>query len=84
MTYIYPGAPPFLVIQGAEDQIVPPSQSTELVDRLKKAGDVATLVTVDHAGHGLVQTGSGPVTPDVATLAAQVVAFLTHQLAAPR
>lgn len=84
VTYIHPGAPPFLVIQGAEDKIVPPSQSSELVRRLDKAGDVATLVTVQHAGHGLVQTGQGPVTPGVATLAAEVVAFLTHQLSAPR
>ncbi|MGD0393792.1 MAG: alpha/beta hydrolase [Acidimicrobiales bacterium] len=81
---IHPGAPPFLVIQGAEDKIVPPSQSTELVRRLEKAGDVATLVTVQHAGHGLVQTGQGPVTPDVASLASEVVGFLTRQLSGPR
>ena len=44
VTYVHPGAPPFLVIQGAEDDIVPPSQSTELVRLLKKAGDMATLL----------------------------------------
>ncbi len=80
VTYIHPGAPPFFVIQGLEDKIVPPSQSTELVARLRKAGDEATLVTVQHAGHGLIHTGNGPVTPDVATLAAEVVTFLTRQL----
>ncbi len=80
VTYVHPGAPPFLVIQGAEDDIVPPSQSTELVGLLKKAGDMATLVTVQNAGHGLIQAGNGPVTPDVATLASEVVGFLARQL----
>ena len=84
VTYVHAGAPPFLVIQGAKDDIVPPSQSTELVGLLKKAGDRATLVTVQNAGHGLVQAGSGPVTPDVATLANDVVRFLSDQLSPRR
>ena len=80
VTYVHPGAPPFLVIQGAEDDIVPPSQSTELVGLLKKAGDQATLVMVDNAGHGLIPTGQGPVTPSMPTLASEVVGFLTSAL----
>ena len=84
VTYVHPGAPPFLVIQGAKDDIVPPSQSTELVGLLKKAGDTATLVTVQNAGHGLVHVGSGPVTPNVPALADDVVGFLTGQLSSRR
>lgn len=80
VTYVYSGAPPFLVIQGAEDDIVPPSQSTELVGLLKTAGDQATLQMVDNAGHGLNPTGQGPVTPSIPTLAGQVVGFLTNVL----
>ena len=80
VTYIGPGAPPFLVVQGTKDGIVPPSQSSELVGLLKKAGDMATLVTVQNAGHGLVPVGSGPVTPDIPTVAADVARFLTRHL----
>ena len=60
VTYVYPGAPPFLVIQGAEDDIVPPSQSTELVGLLKAAGDQATLEMVRNAGHGLIPRATVP------------------------
>ena len=80
VTYVGPGAPPFLVVQGTKDGIVPPSQSSELVGLLKKAGDMATLVTVQNAGHGLVPVGTGPVTPDIPTVAADVARFLTRQL----
>lgn len=80
VTYVGPGAPPFLVVQGTKDGIVPPSQSSELVDRLKKAGDVATLLAVQNAGHGLVHVGSGPVTPDIPTVAADVAHFLIRHL----
>jgi acetyl esterase/lipase len=84
VTYVHPEAPPFLVIHGAEDDIVPPSQSTELVALLKRAGDKATLEIVRNAGHGLIPTGRGPVTPSIPTLASQVVGFLTGALASGR
>ena len=78
VTYVQPGAPPFLVVQGAEDRIVPPSQSRELVARLDAAGDRATLIMVHNAGHGLVPRGRGPVSPTVVAVAASVVTFLTR------
>jgi acetyl esterase/lipase len=82
VTYVHPGAPPFLIIQGADDDIVPPSQSQVLAGLLHRAGDRATLIMVRNAGHGLIQSGSGPVTPDVTTLAADVDNFLTRQFSA--
>ncbi len=60
VTYVHAGAPPFLVVQGAEDQIVPPSQSVELVHDLVAAGGRATLLMVRHAGHGLAPSGGTP------------------------
>ncbi|HEX3947478.1 MAG TPA: alpha/beta hydrolase, partial [Acidimicrobiales bacterium] len=75
VTYVGPGAPPFLVIQGDDDQVVPPAQSEELVQRLKAAGDQATLVMVANADHGLVPTGNRPIVPDIAALAQQTAAF---------
>jgi len=78
--YVGAGDPPFLVIQGADDDVVVPAQSEELVQRLDAAGNRATLVLVAHAGHGLVPTGSGSPTPSVPDLATQAATFLTDQL----
>lgn len=80
VTYVHPDAPPFLVIQGAEDGIVLPSQSTELVERLQREHDVSRLIMVQHAGHGLVEQGGRPIAPDLATLVDEVTSFLTHEL----
>jgi acetyl esterase/lipase len=73
--HVHPGAPPFLIIQGSSDTLVPPQQSAELRDRLLASGDAATLVAVAHAGHELRPT-AGPISPDLGTLTEQVVAFL--------
>ncbi len=80
VTYVARGAPPFLVIQGAQDQVVAPAQSEELVHRLAAAGDPATLVLVAHAGHGLQQMGPSAISPSVAQLAGQVVSFFERTL----
>ena len=79
VTYVAPGSPPFLVIQGADDDVVVPSQSEELVQRLDDTDGRATLVLVAHAGHGLVPTG-GPVTPSIPSLAQQAADFLESGL----
>ena len=76
VTYVRAGAPPFLIVQGLADTLVPPQQATELRDRLVAAGDAATLVTVANAGHELRPAG-GAITPSVDAIAQQAVAFLT-------
>jgi acetyl esterase/lipase len=48
-----PQAPPVLAIHGAKDDVVPLSQSTQLVDRLRSSGAIAELVTIDGGGHDL-------------------------------
>jgi acetyl esterase/lipase len=80
VTYVRPHAPPFLIIQGDDDTVVPPDQSVELAGRLQAAGDSATLVMVSHAQHGLLPVPGGPVTPSVPQLAGQVTAFLVRHL----
>ena len=80
MTYVHPGAPPFLVIHGVRDEVVPPSQSEMLVDALHGAGDSAQLILVHNAAHGLVHRGDGPVSPSLPMVAADIVTFLTTQL----
>jgi acetyl esterase/lipase len=75
VTYVKAGAPPFLIVQGLADTLVPPQQATELRDRLVAAGDSATLITVSNAGHELRPSG-GAISPSVDSISQQAVAFL--------
>jgi dipeptidyl aminopeptidase/acylaminoacyl peptidase len=78
VAYVAPGAPPFLIVQGDRDAVVPPDQSRELASRLHGAGDPATLVVVHNAAHGLLQAGSQPVSPGLVPLSHTIVGFLDH------
>jgi acetyl esterase/lipase len=80
VTYVGPHEPPFLIVQGDDDTVVPPDQSTDLATALRTAGDSATLVMVEHAQHGLLPVAGGPVTPSISALAGQVAAFLAGHL----
>jgi dipeptidyl aminopeptidase/acylaminoacyl peptidase len=75
VTYVRAGAPPFLIIQGTADSLIPPAQSVELRDRLIAAGDRATLIEVSHGEHELIPSG-GAISPDIAALAGQTLDFL--------
>src|SRR5437016_846403 len=48
--HVAAGAPPFLVVQGACDAIVPPHQSRELVAALRAAGDPVDYIEVPGTG----------------------------------
>ncbi len=50
--YVTGDEPPFLIMHGDQDLIVPPLQSQLLYDALKKVGVDATLYWVEGAGHG--------------------------------
>jgi acetyl esterase/lipase len=49
--YVTPGAPPFLLIHGDSDGLVPLRQSELLADALAKAGAQQELITVDGGDH---------------------------------
>ena len=51
-THVSAGAPPFLIVQGSADHLVPPAQSQELAARLTAVGVPNRLVIVPGAGHG--------------------------------
>lgn len=44
--------PPFLIVHGSKDDVVPYAQSVELRDALRQAGVPVTLITVEGGGHG--------------------------------
>jgi acetyl esterase/lipase len=53
ITYISKDCPPFLLIHGEKDPLVPPHQAELLLDALAKAGVEAKLHIVPGAGHGV-------------------------------
>ncbi|MCY0878839.1 MAG: alpha/beta hydrolase [Firmicutes bacterium] len=79
VTYVHPKAPPFLIIQGTRDHIVPPQQSHLLKVKLKEAGDPVKEILVHHAGHELVPVG-GHIHPGIPYLAEQIDRFLISHL----
>jgi acetyl esterase/lipase len=49
--FAHPGAPPFLLVHGTADELVPPRQSQRLAGALTAAGAPATVHLVDGASH---------------------------------
>ena len=62
------GDPPFLIIQGRDDQVVPVSQSEELAQRLRAVGNHPDLVLVDRGRHGLDTPGEIPSTSEISSI----------------
>ncbi len=52
ITFVAKGDPPFMIMHGEQDPVVPVSQSRSLFDALISAGDKATLKTFPTAAHG--------------------------------
>ena len=77
ITYVAPGAPPFLILHGTEDPLVRPRQSAGLARRLDAAGVPATLIEVEDAEHDLTTPGQRPSPEE---LTATVIDFLTTTL----
>jgi len=54
LTYVRPGAPPFLILHGLADTTVPPHQSLLLYEALAAHGNAVTLCVVEGLGHGFL------------------------------
>jgi acetyl esterase/lipase len=52
LTYIKPGAPPFLIFHGSQDRLVSPSQTLVLHNALIAVGANSTRYVLQGAGHG--------------------------------
>ena len=70
ITYVSTDDPPFLIVHGDSDFVVPLAQSTLLFDALKGAGLDARFHTLRDAGHG----GPPFSSPDIQTLVADFFA----------
>ncbi|MEK7466348.1 MAG: alpha/beta hydrolase [Planctomycetota bacterium] len=55
LNWVGPGAPPFLIMHGAKDDVVPVSQSRRLHEKLLAAGVDSTLVVIPEGTHGTAE-----------------------------
>lgn len=53
ITYVHKGMPPFLLIHGTNDPLVPYDQSVKMCEKMKQAGGSCEVFTVEDAGHGI-------------------------------
>ena len=74
VTYITPDDPPFLILHGDKDVVVPLEQSQILYDKLKASGVNATFVIVKNAGHSFTPSG-GAISPTRAELSKMIADF---------
>lgn len=79
VTWVTSDDPPFLMLHGELDDLVPPSQSQILYDRLVAASVPATLVFVENAGHGFAPVG-GSTSPTRQELTRMIADFFDRYL----
>lgn len=79
ITHVTPDDPPFLLIHGDRDELVPVEQSQLMYDRLVQTGVPAQLIIVRNAGHSMTASG-GPVSPTLSEINQAISDFLTQYL----
>jgi len=79
VTYITSDDPPFLIMHGDKDTLVPLSQSEILYDKLLAAQVSATLVVVKNGGHGFGAEG-GPIAPSWGEIIDTISDFFAQHL----
>jgi acetyl esterase/lipase len=56
VTYVSADDPPFLIVHGTQDRVVPYNQSERLRDALRQAGVEVAMISVEGGGHGGFQS----------------------------
>ncbi len=80
VTYATSDDPPFLIIHGDKDPIVPVEQGQAMYDALIKAGAPAKLVIVKGGLHDLTAAGAAPTSPTQAEINQMLLDFLKETL----
>ncbi len=80
VSYVTPDDPPFLLVHGERDGMVPVRQSELMKAALEEQGVPVQLVVVKHAGHCLVPAGGRP-NPSRETLGRLIADFADRVLA---
>lgn len=77
VSYVRPGDPCFLIIQGLQDTVDPPELSLEMYDRLREDGDRARIILIHHSTHEFIPKG-GTLQPSTAQIVRDIVTFLVR------
>ncbi|MHB8086866.1 MAG: alpha/beta hydrolase fold domain-containing protein [Anaerolineaceae bacterium] len=80
VSYVSSDDPPFLIMHGAEDTLVPLSQSQILNEQLKLAGVPSELVIVQNAGHGFAPVDGKITSPNRRAITRMMVDFFIETL----
>ena len=81
MTHIRPGTPPFLIVHGERDGVVPVQQGVKLSEALSAAGIETTLGVLPGADHWFASPTKGIATGDaLQTIGQQAIAFFGAHL----
>jgi acetyl esterase len=78
--FVHPGMPPFLLIHGTADKLVPYEQSVKLCEKIKAAGGACELLPVEGADHGI---GGWEKHPEFQAYKPKLVEWLKATLGAP-
>jgi len=81
VSHVSPEAPPFLILHGEADEVVPIQQSKALHELLLADGVESTLVVVQNADHQFESVNGEQVDPSPVEIAEMVAAFLDTHLA---
>ena len=79
INYVSPDDPPFLIVHGGDDDIVPVSQSTMLESRLREAKVPVELVVVKNGNH-ILSPVRGTASPGLKVVSRKVVSFFDRTL----
>jgi acetyl esterase/lipase len=77
IAYITPDDPPFLIIHGEQDQVVPVEQSQVLDERLRQGSVSSQFVVVRNGTHGIYAENISPTVEEISNL---ITTFLEEHL----
>ncbi len=80
ITWVSADDPPFLLIHGRDDRVVPYEESVRMADALRRAGVEVRLLLIPGAGHGFINR---PDTPAARATVAAMLDFLDDFLGSP-
>lgn len=80
ISHVSPGAPPALLMTGSNDRIVEAGNSTRLAERLRAAGNTATVLIYRRVGHYLIIAALAPLLRLLVPVLHDIDAFIAKTL----
>ena len=80
ISYVTPGAPPALLLTGGKDDVVGAGNSTRLAEKLRAAGNEATVVIYPRIGHYIIVAAIAPIIRCLVPVLRDTDAFIAKTL----